>query len=206
MFAYCENNPVNRADPSGHFWITALVVSVIGYRHISKRNRNNNSKVDSNPSTTTKNKVINDQNRATGENFEFGLYKAKRNACGAIAVHNAKVLNGIDSCLSDTIQDFQDVYAMIGYGCFGSNPFAIGRVLNKEGIEYSRIGLDDMAQEGTYIITFWNENAPWGGIHTVAVHYDGTTYITYNLGCNGNISTEAPSIYAKNYICGYYLG
>ena len=25
MFSYCGNNPVNRIDPSGQFWITALV-------------------------------------------------------------------------------------------------------------------------------------------------------------------------------------
>jgi len=27
MFAYCDNNPVNRIDPSGNFWITALLVT-----------------------------------------------------------------------------------------------------------------------------------------------------------------------------------
>ena len=29
MFAYCGNNPVNRKDPTGQFWITALIVAVV---------------------------------------------------------------------------------------------------------------------------------------------------------------------------------
>ena len=29
MFAYCGNNPVNRADPNGEGWITALIITVI---------------------------------------------------------------------------------------------------------------------------------------------------------------------------------
>ena len=29
MFAYCGNNPVNRVDPTGQFWITALIVTAV---------------------------------------------------------------------------------------------------------------------------------------------------------------------------------
>ena len=29
MFAYCGNNPVNRKDPTGQFWITALIVTTV---------------------------------------------------------------------------------------------------------------------------------------------------------------------------------
>ena len=29
MFAYCGNNPVNRKDPTGQFWITALIVTAV---------------------------------------------------------------------------------------------------------------------------------------------------------------------------------
>ena len=29
MFAYCGNNPVNRKDPTGQFWITALIVAAV---------------------------------------------------------------------------------------------------------------------------------------------------------------------------------
>ncbi len=29
MFAYCGNNPVNSADPSGQFWLTAIIVTAV---------------------------------------------------------------------------------------------------------------------------------------------------------------------------------
>ena len=29
LFAYCGNNPVNKADPNGHFWLSALIVSAV---------------------------------------------------------------------------------------------------------------------------------------------------------------------------------
>ena len=212
LFIYCGNNPVNRCDPSGDFWLAALIVVVvvavadIGYHHVSKSNSNHNSKVDNNPETTTKNRIINDQNGETGENFMFGFYRAAKKACEAIAVHNAKVLKGIDSTLSATISDFQSTHAMIGYGYFGSDPSQIGNVLHREGIDYSKVSLYDMQQQGTYIISFWNKNAPWNGLHTVALYYDGTTYTAYNLYGDGQVRTINLSEYIGRYICGYYLG
>ena len=210
MFTYCGNNPVNCQDPSGQLFGSAIrfvsriiktavkeIYRIVNYTH--------NSKVDSNPSTSTHNRLINDQNGTTGNSFKYGNYSASWNGCETIAVHNAKVLNGIDSTLSNTMNDFQDAGAMIGFGALGSNPYAIGRVLDNEGIGYSRVGLDDITQEGTYIISFWNDNAPCNGLHTVAVSYDGANYTTYNLYGRGNTSTKSPYIYANNYICGYYL-
>ena len=213
QFAYCGNNPVNRCDSSGHFWLTALIVTVVvaavvatvGYCHVSKRNSRQNSKVDSDSNTTTKNKIINDQNGTTGNNFEYGLYDASWNACETIAVHNAKVLKGIESSLSETMTDFQAVGAMIGYGYFGSNPIKIGSVLSYEGIDYSRVGLNEMTESGTYIISFWNENPLENGLHTVAISYDGMSYTAYNLDCYGESDPFYPSDYSTRFICGYYL-
>lgn len=213
QFAYCGNNPVNRCDSSGHFWLTALIVTIVvvavvatvGYYHVSKRNSRRNSKVDSDSNTTTKNKIINDQNGTTGNNFEYGLYDASWNACGTIAVHNAKVLKGIESSLSETMTDFQAVGAMVGYGYFGSNPLKLGSVLSFEGIDYSRVGLNEMTESGTYIISFWNENPLENGLHTVAISYDGMSYTAYNLDCYGESDPFYPSDYSTRFICGYYL-
>ena len=51
MFTYCGNNPLNRADPTGHFWglviVTVVAVSLlIGYVCVSSSNKKHNSKVD----------------------------------------------------------------------------------------------------------------------------------------------------------------
>ena len=210
LFAYCGNNPVNRCDPSGHFWLTALFVTVvavaatvaaIGYRHVSKRNSRRNSKVDSDPTTTTKNKIINDQNGATGDNFEYGLHDASWNACEAIAVHNAKVSKGIDSSLSETMTDFQSAGAMIGYGALGSNPYQIGSVLNNEGIENYRVSNPaNMTLYGTYIMSFWN-GKPWcSSLHTIAFSYTSQGCVAYNLYGDGNSTPDFDSSNHSNHI------
>lgn len=181
------------------------VIAAAGYRLVCRNNRRQNSAVDERHDTTTRNRLINDQYEATGRRFAYGLYAARRNACEVIAVHNAKVLMGRDSTLSRTAADFQAAGAMIGYGLFGSSPCAIGRVLRRSGMAYERIGLADMTRPGVYILSFWNRHAPWGGLHTVAVRYDGRHYATYNLKGRGSVSAGPPSRYARHFICGYYL-
>ena len=139
---------------------------------IVEENYDHNSSMDSNPETSTKDKIINDQNGTTGKNFRYGNYAASHNGCEAIAIHNAMVLLGMSSSLSAVMKDCQDLYIMIGYGYFGSNPFAIGRVLRRYGIGYSKVNLDEMTQEGIYIISYWVKGSIFEGLHTVAVYYD----------------------------------
>ena len=213
LFAYCGNNPINRADPNGDFSIIAVigvVAAVVTHIKIASQvlkyaNKKSNSKVDKDTKTTTRNKVVNDQNGATGSKFSYGAYPASHNACETIAVHNAKVLTGRSSTLSETITDFQNANAMFGLGFFGSNPYAIGNVLSNEGIEYSRVGLTEMTQPGVYIISFWTGKPCASPLHTVAVDYNGKAYTTYNLNGYGRTSDLDPTLYAYNYICGYYL-
>lgn len=185
--------------------MVATVLAVAFYRLVCRNNRRRNSAVDEGHDTTTRNRIINDQYAATGHRFAYGLYAARRNACEVIAVHNAKVLLGRESTLSQTAADFQSAGAMIGYGLLGSSPRAIGRVLRRSGMDYERIGLADMTRQGIYILSFWNRRRPWGGLHTVAVRYDGRNYTTYNLKGRGRVSAMPPSLYARHFICGYYL-
>ena len=182
------------------------LLAILGYLYIAKCNRRHNEKVDREAASTTRARLINDQYGATGKRFLYGLHGARKNACEVIAVHNAKVLLGRESTLSQTMADFQAVGAMIGYGLFGSNPRAIGRVLRRSGINYTRVGLVDMTRRGVYVVSFWNDRAPWGGLHTVAVRYDGQRYTTYNLKGRGEATSLPPAVYARRFICGYYLG
>ena len=210
MFSYCSNNPVVFCDSTGtsSFSIFRKLGRIIKglYNTLSFSNFLSNTSADSKNSTTTKNKIINDQNGTTGNTFKYGLHDASWNACEAIAVHNAKVLTNRESSLSKTLRDFQRNGAMIGDGYFGSNPLLIGRVLNSQGIYNNKVKLDEMTSAGVYIISFWNDGAPCNGLHTVAVSYDGATYTTYNLKGRGETSNLNPADYANNYICGYYLG
>ena len=110
----------------------------------------------------------------------------------------------MDSSLSSTISDFYDSFAMLGFsGLFGSDPLKIGRVLTKSGITYSRVSANEMTKPGIYIVSYWNDNAPFNGLHTIAVTYDGSKYTTYNKH-NGYFN---PYDYDNSsYIIGYYLG
>lgn len=175
------------------------------YRKLSQKNYAHNSIIDGNPSASTHNILVNDQNGATGRLFMYGSFYAGWNACEAIAVHNAKVLSGIDSSLSETIRNFQRAGAMILRGVFGSNPYAIGRVLKSEGIEYTKVRLRDITQDGVYIISFWNDNAFWKGLHTVAVRCKGKAALAYNLRGDGKPCPISLAAYSKGYICGYKI-
>ena len=212
MFAYCNNNPINNADPSGLLcgpsviFIDGVKKLVVKLMWIILENYDNNSQMDSNPETTTHNKLINDQNQDTGKNFKYGNYPASHNACEAIAIHNSRVLLGMDSRLSDVMLICQMNLAMIGDGYFGTNPYAIGNILDAYGMPYSNVGISDLTQEGVYIISYWNPGAPFRGLHTVAVTYDGAMYTTYNYYGYGSLDYGNPTNYASNYICGYYLG
>ena len=208
--------PIIRSDSAGQLWeiaihkiliagLAGIAAVVVKNQVVAKYNYAGNSKIDADPETTTKNKIINDQNGITGDQFVYGAYRASWNACETIAVHNAKVLMGKESTLSETMKDFQTAGAMPLDGIIGSNPYAIGKVLRRDGIAYSRVGLNEMDRTGTYIISYWT--GPIGSpLHTVAVSYDGTGYTTYNLDGSGGESGLNPTDYVYRYVCGYYLG
>ena len=212
MFAYCLNNPVNMLDPSGNIpqftkFIPPVIPQLIaGFLDLIEENKRHNSEADRNRGTTTKNKIINDQNGTTGEAFVYGNYNASWNICEVAAIHNVSVLCGLDSSLSETIVLAQCAGIMIGDGFFGSNPYALGRVLSLRGLKYTRVDVDEMTNPGVYIISFWNKGAPWNGLHTVAVSYDGIMYTAYNLYGDGYEYSIDPKSYADRFIIAYYIG
>ena len=215
MFTYCGNNPVVRADSTGKAWYGTAIYWFLNFlgsfsytpASIKTSTKLNNILQEQNTSTTTSNKIINDQNGKTGSQFSYGDFQVKDNGCAPIAVHNAKVLKGIDSTLSDTISDFESTRAIIGNGALGTNPYAIGKVLDKNGIPYSRVDRAfSMTSAGTYIISYSWDGRISGGAHVVAVQFDGKAYATYNLYGDGDVYDYSPFIYAQHFICGYYLG
>ncbi len=207
MFAYCGNNPVNLKDSTGQFWqfivvvvvvaVTAAVVinSVISKNSVDE-NYNNNSKKET---TASINKTVNNQDDDSVSSLSVGVGNVADNGCGAVAIHNAKVLEGKESTMSDTIKDVQNSGGLILAGTLGVNPFVIKNILKKSGIQSTTVGLDELNQPGTYIIAYWNSEDIRYGAHFVTVEYDGNEYTTYN-GPKGS-----PQGYAKNYIFGYRI-
>ena len=215
MFTYCGNNPVVRVDSTGKAWYDPVVywfLDLIGNFSFKPKNTETgnsfgNMFADQNTTTTTSNRIINDQYGITGSLYLYGTFPVKNNGCAAIAVHNAKVLKGIDSTLSDTISDFESTGAIIGNGALGTNPYAIGKVLDKNGISYSYVADPvGLICPGTYIIAYSWDGTISGGAHVVAVQFNGKEYSTYNLYGDGVVYHYSPFTYAQHYICGYYLG
>ena len=212
MFAYCGNNPVLRVDNTGAFWSivpTILVAAVVVVAVVAmvreaciQKNLENNTAIDDNPETTTENKPVYDQNGDIGCSFKYGLYDAEWNACETIAIHNAKVLLGMDSKLSTTMWDCQQAGIMLGCGLLGSLPTGIGKVLENYGIDYSRIGINEMTRSGVYIVSYWTGTPYLSPLHTIAIMYDGGQYIPYNY----RNKIFNPADHTDNFICGYYLG
>ncbi len=202
MFSYCGNNPVSRSDASGQLWQLFRTVYALMTRILMKRNYTHNSKVDADPFTTTHNRILNDQNGDTGDNFEYGGASVQHGGCGAIAIHNVKVLAGMESTLSETIKDCQDAGAMLVSGFLGTAPWKIDTVLEGYGINSTPVGLNEITSPGTYVISYFHSR----GAHTVVVVFDGDSYTTYNRYGNGKLFYNPPETFASNYICGYYLG
>lgn len=191
-----------------HFlWMipTLVLLLLLLYLWITWCNRKHNRAIDQDPSRTTKDRLLNDQNRQTGSSFRYGLHKASWNSCEAIAIHNAKILLGTSSTLSETMTAIQKAGGMMCYGLFGSDPFVIGRVMRSSGIHARRVRQTDMRAPGYYILSFWNEGAPWHGAHTVALRSDGTTWTIYNYFGNGRQTHTVPLTLGRRFICGYYL-
>ena len=217
LYCYCSNDPIMFTDAQGNFCVPvgALIVAIgaavvvgVGYtlfRHdLYQDNYSQNSAIDSNPSTSTRNQLIRNQNDAIISRFMYGKRHAWWNACETIAIHNAKVMLEIESTLSQTMLDCQKTGIMIGDGQFGSDPFGIGKVLRKYDISYSLVSRGGMTKPGVYIISYWNKNPLKNGLHTIAVHYDGNQYMAYNV--SGGVVPIDPADYRWRFIIGYYLG
>ena len=77
------------------------------------------------------------------------------------------------------------------------SPYQIDRVLDKSGISYTRIELEDINQPGIYIVSYWTGAPLLSSLHTVAIKWDEKFKI-YNCNTN-NLPSE------DKYICGYHI-
>lgn len=182
---------------------TILIIAFFIIRTlIIHSNNRTNAAIDKLKSKTTFNKLINNQHVIS---FRFGLYPGKFNACEAIAVHNAKLLKGLSSSLSETIREFHESNLMLGYGFFGTLPHSLGRILKRDKLPFTKLTPKQMGTPGVYIISFWNRGKPFHGLHTITVLKSSTCYTAFNNGGNCE-SLFNPRCYTGRYICIYFLG
>lgn len=156
------------------------------------------------------NNIVNNQHENRIHNIRLGLFPMSFNGCEVIAVHNALLLMDIDSDLEKLVAKFKKNHLVILFGLFGSRVKKLHRVFHAPvNVNIINRKNKDTAffKDGVYIISFWNTNPPFHGIHTVAMQVKNGQFFTYNLYSNTpspmNIS---PSVFAgKRFIIGYSL-
>lgn len=140
------------------------------------------------------NNVINDQ--STGEETGIDILKigkADVGSCGCeiIAVYNALWLMGKECSFAKVERDFELNGALtkvpfVPIGAYGSNPFALKRMVEIEGLKAEYIGKKDILNNpGIYIFSYWNKGGLIKGLHTIITEYDGKAFTLYNYGSRG---------------------
>ena len=170
-------------------------------KELVRENYRLNTLADKDRGTTTENRLVTDQNGVTGRAFVMGKYPAKHNACEAISLHNAKVLSGLPSKLSDAIDAMFRNKVVGGKGFFGVLPWRLGKVFEAEGLPYRRVKFDELSRDGIFVVSFWNKK-PWkNGLHTVAAQTaDGVTTL-YNYAGMTKLGADMK----KRFIVGYEI-
>ncbi len=140
------------------------------------------------------NNVINDQ--STGEETGIDILKigkADVGSCGCeiIAVYNALWLMGKECSFAKVERDFELNGALtkvpfVPIGAYGSNPFALKRMVEIEGLKAEYLGKKDILNNpGIYIFSYWNKGGLIKGLHTIITEYDGKAFTLYNYGSRG---------------------
>ncbi len=147
---------------------------------IEKRNYIINSRID------LGNEPINGQAVGKISECRYGLFPAGYNACEMIAVYNLLKLNGYrDYPFADIcFEMYKKSWAF--WGLFGSNVFALYKFYKSHGIPYIKTKkykefLKLLDKNNTGMLSFWNGDTPFKGIHTVCIKKDNNSYIVYNM-------------------------
>ena len=174
-------------------------------RQVFAESAERNRIADATPEFCTANRLVTDQNGKTGRAFSLGKYPARHNACEAIALHNAKVLTGRESKLSDAIEAVVRGRAVPMKGFFGTLPWKLGRVLANEGVPFEKVRFRECVSDGVYILSFWNKK-PWkNGLHTVAATRNGGTFTLYNWSGTTVRNDEAFRKMKRRFVCGHKI-
>lgn len=161
-----------------------------------------------------KGKYITDQSKLAG--LKFGTTNMKNAGCELIAIYNAILLKtGNKPSLSEIILKCE----LSGYtalaGLWGTNPYRIGKLITKFGMNYSAIRSRTklkMKKGKIYVISFWNSRNIFDGIHTIAIKVKKKNKM---LSYNDHRYLDAPELIpgtfkrllkGRPFIIGYKMG
>lgn len=146
---------------------------------LEKINRKKNIKIES------ANGLINGQGLGYVSEMRYGLFPMSYNGCEMIAIYNLLFLEGRCGCtLSDICYQMYKPSCVL-CGLFGSDVYVLDRFFNRHGMPVlkttCRERFFEMLEHSRYgIISFWNDNNPLKGVHTVAIERTENGYRIYN--------------------------
>ena len=155
--------------------------------------------------------------------FTLGKKKMAGVGCEIAATYNALRLLGKDASFSDILRGYEEAgYVMRGFvqGDMGTDPFSIGDFLKSRGVEsvsYTNYeALASVVAEfretfQVYILSFWNRDTVFGGLHTVAAYTTADdewlhVFNMYNDSTEERVREDLRDYIPKNrFVFGYRL-
>ena len=155
--------------------------------------------------------------------FMVGKKRMAGVGCEIAATYNALRLLGRDVSFSEILRDYEKAgYVMRGFvqGDMGTDPFSIGAFLKALGVHsvsytnyeaLASVIAEFRSSLQVYILSFWNRDSVFGGLHTVAAYTspdDGRLHIfnMYNDSSEEAVREDLRAYIPKNrFVVGYRL-
>ena len=174
-------------------------------RHTIEKNRQMDELIPSGP--------ITDQSKLS--EMRYGETNVGKSGCEAVALYNVLLFKNRPKPLSRIIEDLQVEQTLVNRGHWGTNPFAMTKVMSQYGLDYEIMETEAEAQEkmsdgDMLLVTVWNRHRrPLQGIHGYVVRKMGEgQFLSFNK-CYGDTPERSTNlrdaIGEGSYIVGYLI-
>ena len=143
--------------------------------------------------------LINGQGLGYVSKMRYGLFPMSYNGCEMIAIYNLMLLEGHKGhTLTDICYKMYDT-SCVFCGLLGSNVYVLDRYFLRLGMPVDKIfdrdGFFRRLSNSRYgIISFWNTNSPFDGVHTVCIERTEDGYRIYNRSNKRDTPAEYKAI------------
>ena len=181
LYAYCNNNPVNMIDPTGHVPVRATAV----YVNLGGGDSSTKEEVVPVPQYID-NQYINDQEEESIADLPFGEEGTiAKNGCGMVALYNVLVASGWKHISFEALNErFSDCDGLHLFGGkLGMNPFSMSGALS--GVFGDNVAYNALGSRGNYdaiivLYVWYSPDAGIGAHYFTAVEHTPGKYISYN--------------------------
>ena len=185
--------------------------SVLPRRKITRRLRGVCAENHKSDMTNDSRGYVNDQgvSGALGK-LRFGDYSLNDNGCGIISVYNSLTSVGERASMADIADVFSreriNVNGLKKRGKYGANPFSLRRGIKAFGFECKKVPLDELSQDGLYIIGYFNPGETFfATAHFITVKTADDVSTAYNYSRDNRAVTVDTENFRRGFIRGYRL-